>query len=241
MIAPWIWMLIASAIALQIAVFCTTIYLHRAISHRAVTLHPLSDFAFRFGLWLTTGIIAKEWVAIHRKHHAYTDTEDDPHSPLVMGFWKVQLGNLFLYIKESRNKETIEKFTKDMHDDVWDRFIFNWGKTGLVVGTLLLALCLQSFWLGLSAMLLQGFFYMFVLSSSINGLCHWKGYKNFDNSATNIRSLALVTGGEGLHNNHHGQPSNAKFSSKASEFDPAWVVIRTLQALGLATPGKATS
>lgn len=240
MIVSLLWSLAATAVVVQIAVFSTTIYLHRAAAHRAVTLNPFVAWVFRLAIWLTTGIIPREWVAVHRKHHAFTDEEGDPHSPRLEGFWKIQLGNVFYYIREARNPETVEKYAKDMKPDFWDRALFDHGTVGLIAGTAVLCSVLGLGW-GLLAGGLHAFTYIFLLSSSINGLCHWIGYRNFENTATNLRSIALVTGGEGLHNNHHGRPRSAKFSFRPSEIDPAWWVIRTLAALRLATPVKSTS
>ncbi len=232
--------LAVSIVAIQIMVFCTTIYLHRSATHRALTLHPLVEWVFRFFTWMTTGIVPRGWVAVHRKHHAHTDEEGDPHSPKIVGFWKVQLGNVFYYIKESRNKEIVATYAKDMlASDRWDRALFNNGTLGLVVGTV--AACSLLGWWGLFTVAFAGFMYVFVLSSSINGLCHRFGYKNFDNTAGNFRSIALITGGEGLHNNHHGSPRSAKFSVRPSEIDPAWPVIRVLELLGLARVAKVTA
>ena len=237
MLASLLISLALAGILTQVAVFGTTIFLHRSATHRALILHPAVAWLFRLSLWLTTGIATKEWVAVHRKHHAFTDQEGDPHSPALMGFWSVQLGNFFHYIKEARNKDVVARYARDIQDDVWDRLFFNHGTTGLVVGGALCCAALGLGW-GLLAIGLHGLIYVFVLSSSINGLCHHVGYKNFDNTATNIRLLALVTGGEGLHNNHHGYPRSPKFSFRWSEIDPAWPVIRLLIAAGLAKPYK---
>jgi len=232
--------LAVSIVVIQIMVFSTTIYLHRSATHRALTLHPLAAWMFRFSTWITTGIVPRWWVAVHRKHHAHTDEEGDPHSPKIVGFWKVQLGNVFYYIKESRNEETVATYAKDMlKSDIWDRLFFNHGSMGLVVGTALA--CTLLGWWGLFTVGFAGFMYVFVLSSSINGLCHQFGYKNFDNTAGNFRSIALLTGGEGLHNNHHGRPRAAKFSVRLTEIDPAWPIIRALEILGLARVAKVTA
>lgn len=232
--------LVVSVVAIQIMVFCTTIYLHRSATHRALTLHPLAQWLFRFFTWMTTGIVPRGWVAVHRKHHAHTDEEGDPHSPKIVGFWKVQLGNVFYYIKESRNGETVATYAKDMvASDIWDRALFNHGSFGLVVGTAVT--CSLLGWWGLFTVAFAGFMYVFVLSSSINGLCHRFGYKNFDNTAGNFRSIALITGGEGLHNNHHGRPRSAKFSVRPSEIDPAWPIIRVLELVGLARVPKVAA
>jgi stearoyl-CoA desaturase (delta-9 desaturase) len=236
-ISPFIWSLIAAVCVIQAAVFSTTIYLHRTVAHRALVLHPVAAWGFRCILWLTTGLVAKEWVAVHRKHHAFTDEEGDPHSPYLEGFWAVQLGNIYYYVKEARDATVVQKYAKDMKDDAWDRYIFNHGSLGLLTGTSLLCLGL-GFWWGVLAAGIHAVTYVFVLSSSINGLCHQVGYKNFENTATNIRLLALITGGEGLHNNHHGFPRSPKFSFRVSEIDPAWPIIKLLKALHLAQPSK---
>ncbi len=229
--------LVVAVVLIQVAVFSTTIFLHRTATHRALVLHPAVAWLFRFSLWITTGISTKEWVAVHRKHHAFTDQEGDPHSPMLMGFWSVQLGNVFHYVKEAKNKDVIERYARDIEDDVWDRVLFNHGIAGLVVGVVSLCAVLGIGW-GLLAAAVHAVMYVFVLSSSINGLCHHVGYKNFDNTATNLRFLALLTGGEGLHNNHHGYPRSPKFSFRASEIDPAWPLIKLLISLRLAKPYK---
>jgi stearoyl-CoA desaturase (delta-9 desaturase) len=229
--------LVVTTLVLQIAVFSTTIYLHRAATHRALILHPGAEWVFRFFTWVTTGIVPREWVAVHRKHHAFTDEEGDPHSPYLHGFWSVQLGNFFLYLKELRNPEVVAKYARDIKEDVWDRWLFNHTNVGLALGISVLCVVLGLWW-GLLAAATHTVLYVFVLSASINGLCHYRGYRNFDNTATNIRTLALVTGGEGLHNNHHGFPRSPKFSWGRREVDPAWPIIRLLTALRLAQPYK---
>jgi stearoyl-CoA desaturase (delta-9 desaturase) len=236
-LVPLIISLVVAAILIQVAVFSTTIYLHRSATHRALVLHPAVAWVFRLALWLTTGISTKQWVAVHRKHHAFTDEEGDPHSPRLMGFWSVQLGNVFHYMKEARNRDVIERYARDIQDDWWDRALFNHGLIGLVGGTVALCAIIGVGW-GLLAAGIHAVMYVFVLSSSINGLCHAVGYRNFDNTATNLRLLALVTGGEGLHNNHHGFPRSPKFSVKIGEIDPAWPIIKLLAILKLAKPYK---
>jgi stearoyl-CoA desaturase (delta-9 desaturase) len=222
---------------IQIAVFATTIYLHRTATHRALVLHPAVELLFRFAVWITTGIRVREWVAVHRKHHAFTDEEGDPHSPLLAGFWSVQLGNVFHYVREAANPEVVEKYARDIKEDRWERLVFQHGSWGPVLGTVALCWALGIGW-GLLAAAIHAVMYVFVLSPSINGLCHYAGYKNFDNTATNIRTLALLTGGEGLHNNHHSFPRSPKFSLRRTELDPAWPVIKLLTALRLAHPYK---
>jgi stearoyl-CoA desaturase (delta-9 desaturase) len=231
------WCLIVSACVTQVAVFSTTIYLHRCATHKAIELHPAVAFLFRVALWFTTGLATKEWVAVHRKHHAFTEVEGDPHSPHLHGFWSVQLGNVFHYVKEAHNPETLERYARDIQEDAWDRRLFRYGLLGLSIGTVGLCALLGLGW-GLLAAAIHFVMYVFVLSSSINGLCHYVGYRNFDNTATNIRLVALLTGGEGLHNNHHAHPRSPKFSFRPSEIDPSWPLIKLLIALKLAHPYK---
>jgi stearoyl-CoA desaturase (delta-9 desaturase) len=217
----------------QAAVIATSVYLHRGMAHRSLILHPLADWMFRFVLWFTTGVSRRQWVAVHRKHHAYTDREGDPHSPYLAGFWSIQLGNVFYYVKEARNPETLARWAKDIKDDVWDRMFFNRSSLGGVVGVAMAMLLLGPIW-GLVVAVGHFILYVFVLSPAINGLGHWWGRKNFlGNSATNIRLLAWLTGGESLHNNHHAYPSSPKFSMRRLEFDPSWVVIKLLLAVKL--------
>ncbi len=235
--------LVASAVVTQIAVLGTTIYLHRTATHMALTMNPAVEWMFKFSLWLTTGLSTKEWVAVHRKHHAFTDKEGDPHSPMLEGFWNVQLGNVYYYMREVKKTDVVARYARDIHEGWWDTQVFRRGLVGLAIGTVILCATLTlgfglSLGWGLFAAGVHAVMYVFVLSSSINGLCHHVGYKNFDNTATNIRFLALLTGGEGLHNNHHGYPRSPKFSFKWSEIDPAWPFIKLLIALNLAKPSK---
>jgi stearoyl-CoA desaturase (delta-9 desaturase) len=221
------------AVALsQVAVIATSIYLHRGLAHRSLTIHPVLDVFFRTILWITTGQKRQQWVAVHRKHHTFTDKVGDPHSPRVLGFWKVQLGNVYYYAREASNPETIEKFAPDIPEDRLDRALFSWGwvGVGLGVGALVAAL---GFWPGIIAGFVHAVIYVFVLAPLINGLGHWHGGQNFDNTAYNWRTISWFTGGEALHNNHHAHPRAPKFSVRRFEFDPSWPVIRALAAVRL--------
>jgi stearoyl-CoA desaturase (delta-9 desaturase) len=221
------------AIALsQAAVIATSVYLHRALAHRALDVHPVADVLFRAVLWLTTGLHRQEWVAVHRKHHAFTDQEGDPHSPRLLGLWRVQLMNAYYYQREARNPDTIRKFAPDLAEDRLDRAIFSRGIVGPGLGTALLCLLL-GVWPGLIAALAHGVLYVGVLSPLINGVGHWRGAQNFTNTAYNSAVLAWMTGGESLHNNHHEHPRAPKFSVRRAEFDPSWLVIRALAAVRL--------
>ena len=228
-----IWIIPLVAIALtQTAVVATSVYLHRTLAHRALAVHPVADVLFRTVLWLTTGQLRQEWVAVHRKHHAFTDREGDPHSPRLLGLWRVQAWNVYYYMREVRNAATIQKFAPDLPEDRLDRAVFSRGWVGLGVGLALLCLAL-GVWAALGAALAHAVLYVFVMAPLINALGHWRGAQNFSNTAYNSRVLAWITGGESLHNNHHAHPRAPKFSVRRFEFDPSWVVIRALAAVKL--------
>jgi len=229
--AFWIAPLVAVGLT-QVAVVATSTYLHRALAHRSLTVHPAVDVLFRAVLWLTTGQDPREWVAVHRKHHAFTDRDGDPHSPVLRGLWHVQFLNAYYYMREARDPETIRRFAADIRQDRLDRTLFARGWTGLALGTALLCLIL-GLWPGLIAAGLHAVLYVFVVAPLINGLGHWRGAKNFGNTAYNSRVLAWITGGESLHNNHHAHPRSPRFSARRLEFDPSWVVIRALAAVRL--------
>ena len=215
----------------QLGIMATTIYLHRGLAHRGLTVHPAAAFVLRFFLWLGTGMRAREWVAVHRRHHAASDTPDDPHSPLVLGFWKVQLTNAALYRRTARDGETVRKYARDLPPDVFDRVLFDRAWLGLGLG--ITVLCLIVGWpTGLFAAGVHLVAYI-GLSGAINAIGHTRGNRPYDNKATNGRLLALITCGEGLHNNHHAMPTSARFSQRFGEIDPAWWCIRAMKLLGL--------
>ena len=228
-----VWVVSLVAIGLtQAAVLATSIYLHRTLAHRSLAVHPVLDVLFRAVLWLTTGLDRREWVAVHRKHHAFTDREGDPHSPRLLGLWRIQLLNAYYYQREARNPDTIEKFAPDIPEDRLDRAVFSRGLLGPGLG--IVALCLLLGVVpGLSAALLHAVLYVGVLSPLINGVGHWRGAQSFENTARNSTVLAWLTGGESLHNNHHAYPRAPKFSMRRIEFDPSWPVIRALAAVRL--------
>ena len=227
----WIVPLVAIALT-QTAIVATSVYLHRTLAHRALAVHPVADVLFRTVLWLTTGLHRQEWVAVHRKHHAFTDREGDPHSPRLLGVWRVQLLNAYYYQREARNPDTIQKFAPDLAEDRLDRALFSRGVVGPGLGTALLCLLL-GVGPGLIAALAHAVLYVVVLAPLINGVGHWRGAQNFRNTAYNSAVLAWVTGGESLHNNHHAHPRAPKFSARRVEFDPSWLVIRALAAVRL--------
>lgn len=225
--------LVGVALTLVAALF-TSIYLHRTRAHRAFVLKWGADLFFRLVLWFITNIGRQQWVAVHRKHHKFTDKEGDPHSPILKGLRKIQLYNVYYYAIEANNPATIKTFGSS-EGDLLERWVFGhkyFKYLGVVMGTMLL--CHFLGWWGLLAAALHAVSYIWVLSASINGFCHVRGYKNFkDSPGTNLRLLALLTGGEALHNNHHAFPKSPKFSVRPSEFDPSWAFALVLYALGL--------
>ncbi len=240
-VATVLWILLATFCLAQISTFCTTIYLHRAMTHRALKLHPVVAFLMHLELALGTGIVPQEWAAVHRKHHHFSDEEGDPHSPWIEGLWKVLFFNFLMYRRETRNPETISKYTPNWPHDLIDR-IPHVGTLGPIVGATLLALAYGpllglSFWVGAAAGVASWYLnagIYILLNSMINSMCHKVGYRNFNNKATNLQWVAWITAGEGLHNNHHEFPTSARMKAFAREFDPAWLVIRLLEKLGLA-------
>jgi stearoyl-CoA desaturase (Delta-9 desaturase) len=216
----------------QLAGLMTTIYLHRVLAHKAIRLHPAVTMVMRVGTWALTSIAPREWVAVHRKHHNFSDVEGDPHSPHIEGYWEIMLGNTFFYLREARNGDTLEKYAADLPYDRLDKYLLRWGALGLALTAALLVL-VMGLWPGLTAFASLMVTYS-VLNAAINGAGHTFGYKSFENDATNLRLLALLTFGEGLHNNHHARPASPKLSAFRGEIDPAWPVIRLLQRFGLA-------
>ncbi|MGH8999518.1 MAG: fatty acid desaturase, partial [Acidimicrobiia bacterium] len=199
--------LIAAVVLTQLATFATTVYLHRALAHRAITVHPGVALVFRFYLWVATGIAPRAWVAVHRKHHAFSDTPQDPHSPVVLGFWRVQLGNIKLYRDCIRDGVTVNKYTRDLPPDRLDRAVFDHAVPGLVLGIGLLISTL-GVWTGLLAAGAHAVLYVGT-SAAINAVGHTFGKRPYENLATNNQWLALISAGEGLHNNHHAAPTSA--------------------------------
>jgi stearoyl-CoA desaturase (delta-9 desaturase) len=231
--------LVLAFLMMQVSIFATTIYLHRGLAHRALRFSRPFGFALRAVIFFFTGMVPRQWVAIHRKHHHFTDVEGDPHSPMLFGYWKIQLGNVYFYRREARNAETIRKYAPDLQPDAWDRALFDRSLVGPGLTILVLWMFMPLFWAGLTFGLSAGIFVL--AAAGVNALGHMVGYKNFDNTATNLRLLALITGGEGLHNNHHARPGTARFSVRMSEriFDLGWYVIRMLEALRLVEAVKS--
>jgi stearoyl-CoA desaturase (Delta-9 desaturase) len=223
---------LAAAVVAQLATLVTTVYLHRALAHRSVHLHPAVTFGCRAVTWLTVGLKPRQWAAVHRKHHAYTDQPEDPHSPIHHGWLKVQLANAALYRKVAKDPLTVARYARDIREDRWDRALFNHGLVGLSLGIAVLVVALGP-WYGALAAGLHAVFYL-AIGGAINGLGHRFGRQPYQNSATNMQWLALLTGGEGLHNNHHAAPTSARFSLHRGEVDFGWWVVAALQRFRLA-------
>ena len=216
----------------QVAVIGTTVFLHRALAHKSLTVSNPVRWGFRILTWITTGIRPRQWVAVHRKHHAYTDVEGDPHSPLLLGFWKVQLGNVLLYRKSARDGAVTQKYARDLPPDRVDKVLFDHAFIGLGIGVVIL--CLVFGWqVGLMA---SGFHVVIYLSinAAVNAVGHLYGKKVYENTARNSQWLAWLTAGEGLHNNHHAAPTSARLSHRRGEIDPGWWLISALDRVGLA-------
>ncbi|MDR3642265.1 MAG: fatty acid desaturase [Candidatus Doudnabacteria bacterium] len=222
---------VITLVILQTSVFFTTIYLHRCKTHRGLELHPIVGFLMHLELALFTGIVPRQWAAVHRKHHHFSDVEGDPHSPYLRGMWTVLFGNYFMYHAAASDAAMVAKYTPDWKDDVID--CIPHGKWIGRIGGILIFTAMFGIWWGFTAWFAHVVLYIF-LNSSINSVCHMVGYRNFPNKATNLQSIALLTAGEGLHNNHHAYPSRPKMSVKTFEYDPAWVLIRVLESCGLA-------
>ena len=225
-----LWMCVITLGILQMSVFFTTIYLHRCLTHRGLELHPAIAFLMHLELTLFTGIVPRQWVAVHRKHHQFSDKEGDPHSPYLFGLWKVLFGNYFYYRKEAASAAMVRKYTPDYRTDLVDRIPF--ASLGVLAGLGIFVLMFGLAW-GAAAWAVHSVLYV-LLNSMINSVCHMIGYRNYDNTATNLQWVAFLTGGEGLHNNHHEYPTSARFAHKGLEIDPAWPVIHVLERLGLA-------
>ncbi len=237
---PWWGYVLVTLGLTHVTIASVTIFLHRHQAHRALDLSPLPSHFFRLWLWLTTGMVTKEWAAIHRKHHAKCETPDDPHSPQIYGINRVLWGGVFLYVKEAWNKETLQRYGHGTPDDWLERNLYTpWHKLGI---TLMLAIDIVLFGAlpGVIIWIVQVVWIPFWAAGVINGIGHYWGYRNFNcaDASTNIVPWGILIGGEELHNNHHSFATSAKLSSRWYEFDIGWMYICILSALGLARVKK---
>jgi stearoyl-CoA desaturase (delta-9 desaturase) len=238
-VLPWWGYVIVALVYTHITIAAVTIYLHRDQAHRAVDLHPLVSHFFRFWLWLSTGMNTREWTAIHRKHHAAVETVEDPHSPVVHGIKKVLLTGAELYQHNARNQDILDQYGFGTPDDWVERNLYTahgylgialmfasnmllYGPLGITIGAV------QMMWIPIFA------------AGVINGVAHWRGYRNFEtpDCSTNVVPWGVLIGGEELHNNHHAFSGSAKFSVQPWEFDLGWMYIRLMEICGLAEVRK---
>jgi stearoyl-CoA desaturase (delta-9 desaturase) len=226
------WMFIITLSVLQLSVFFTTIYLHRSLTHRGLTLHPIVAFLMHLELSLFTGIVPREWVAVHRKHHQFSDEDGDPHSPVLRGMWTVLFGNFFMYRNATHDMTMVQKYTPEWKKDIIDRLPSFLTRFNVFGGMFIFSLLFGWIW-GPAAWLTHVVCYI-LLNSAINSLGHTVGYRNYDNQATNLKWLAFLTGGEGLHNNHHRYPTSWLFAHNVGELDPGSMVARALGRMRLA-------
>ena len=231
----WWGMLVVLLVFTQLTIFSVTLYLHRSQAHRGVDFHPALNHFFRFWTWLTTSMITREWVAIHRKHHAKVETEEDPHSPQTRGIGKVFWQGVELYREARADRPSIEQYGKGAPDDWIERHLYtphaNLGPTALLfINFALFGLPGVALWA------IQMAWIPFWAAGVVNGLGHWWGYRNFESAdtSTNLTPWAVWIGGEELHNNHHAFPSSARFSMRRWEFDIGWAAIKGLEKVGLA-------
>lgn len=227
--------IVVTLVLTHVTIASVTIYLHRHQAHRALDLHPILSHFFRFWLWLTTGMVTRQWSAIHRKHHARVETPEDPHSPQIFGIRKVLFQGAELYREEARNEETIKRYGHGAPDDWLERHLYTPHASHGVL--LMLALDLVLFGIpGITIWAVQMMWIPFFAAGVINGVGHWGGYRNYEtrDRSTNIVPWGILIGGEELHNNHHAFASSAKFSNKWWEFDIGWLYIQMFQLFGLA-------
>lgn len=210
----------------------TTVYLHRALSHRALSLRAPVAQVCRFVLWITTGIRPRQWVAVHRKHHAFTDVEGDPHSPVLHGWVSVQMRNVAMYRQEANNPETVARYARDIPVTRLDTALYDRSLLGLGIGVALLV-AVFGWQVGLLAAFVHANLYLGG-SAAVNAIGHHFGRRPYENGAGNLQWLAFLTAGEGLHNNHHAAPTSARLSHRWFEVDPGWWVIRSLTWVRLA-------
>jgi len=237
--AAWWQVLLYTLVTTHITIAAVTIFLHRAQAHRALDLHAIPSHFFRLWLWLGTGMVTKEFVAVHRKHHAKCETEEDPHSPQTRGLKALLLTGVELYRTEAQNKETLVKYGHNTPDDWIERNLysrFTWQGVGLM---LLLNLALFGA-IGAAVWAVQMAWIPVMATGIINGVGHYWGYRNFESAdaSTNVSPWGVIIGGEELHNNHHTYPTAAKFSVKPYEFDVGWMYIRGMEMIGLARVKK---
>jgi len=223
-------------IVTHITIACVTLFLHRSQAHRGVEFHSVVSHFMRFWLWLTTGMVTKQWVAVHRKHHRFTEVDGDPHSPHVHGFWHVLFKGAFLYHSASKDSTMITQYGAGTPDDWMEQNVYTKHSRAGILLMLLIDVVLFG-WIGFIVWGIQMIWIPFWAAGVINGLAHWWGYRNGEtkDKSRNIMPWGILIGGECLHNNHHLEPGNPRLSRRWFEFDIGWLYIKTLVILKLAT------
>lgn len=222
-------------ITTHLTIICVTLFLHRGQAHKGITFHPILSHSMRFWLWLTTGMVTKQWVAIHRKHHRFTDIEGDPHSPNIYGIWKVLFKGAMLYHEASKDKKMVDTYGVGTPDDWLESNVYS-AHSRLGIAILLLLNIWFFGWIGIVVWGIQMVWIPFWAAGVINGAAHWFGYRNYTTNDTscNLTPLTFWIGGEELHNNHHAEPGNPKLSHRWWEFDIGWMWLTLFKLLGLA-------
>jgi stearoyl-CoA desaturase (delta-9 desaturase) len=227
--------IIATLVMTHITIVCVTLFLHRSQAHKGIEFHPILSHFMRFWLWLTTGMITRQWVAIHRKHHRFSDQEGDPHSPHVHGFWNILGRGVMYYVREGKNTQTMLSYGKGTPNDWIERKLY----TPYNFYGILLMLIIDLLFFGPWGLLVWGIqlaWIPFWAAGVINGVGHWFGYKNGDtrDCSKNIVPWGVLIGGEELHNNHHIDPASPKLSRRWFEFDIGWMWFTIFKTVGLA-------
>ena len=235
---PWWAYIVVALVLTHVTIASVTIFLHRHQAHRALELHPVPSHFFRFWLWLTTGMVTREWVAIHRKHHAKCETTEDPHSPQTRGIKKVLWEGAELYRAEAKNADTLQRYGHGTPDDWLERNVYRRSVLGVSIMLVIDVIVFGA--MGLTIWAVQMAWIPFWAAGVVNGIGHYWGYRNYDcaDASRNISPWGILVGGEELHNNHHSFATSAKLSSRWYEFDIGWMYIRILEMLGLAKVKK---
>ena len=232
--------ILATLVMTHITIICVTLYLHRGQAHRGIVFHPVLEHFMRFWLWFTTGMVTKQWVAIHRKHHRFSDQPGDPHSPHVFGIWKVLFKGALLYHEASKDKNMVDTYGAGCPADWMELHVYS-AHSRLGIGLLFVCNTLIFGWWGLVVWGVQMLWIPFWAAGVINGVGHWVGYRNgkTKDHSRNISPWGIVVGGEELHNNHHLDPASPKLSRRKFEFDIGWMWLTVFRQLGLAQLSKS--
>ena len=227
--------IIYTAVVTHITIICVTLFLHRGQAHKGIIFHPVLGHFMRFWLWLTTGMVTKQWVAVHRKHHAFTDDRGDPHSPYVFGIWRVLTTGALLYSRAAKDINMVEQYGRGTPNDWIEHELYTpYNFLGIIIMLSIDTALFGS--MGIVIWLIQMIWIPLTAAGIINGLGHWWGYRNTNTNdkSTNIFPIGIIIGGEECHNNHHAEPANPKLSRRWFEFDIGWMWFKIFETLKLA-------